>query len=71
MRDRAVELTGLRWSKIYKWMFDLGDKLKIVAPDLKLAPSKSPVVSFNTLSAKAFREMKIFKVTKLARTPLF
>ena len=62
VRDRAVELTGLRWTKIYKWMFDLGDKLKVVAPDLKLAPSKSPVVGvgLNALSAKAFRETKIF-----------
>jgi hypothetical protein len=26
-RNEAVTKTGLKWSKIYKWVFDQGDKL--------------------------------------------
>jgi hypothetical protein len=71
VRDRAVEMTGLRWHKIYKWMFDLGGKLKAVAPAIELPPSKTCRTNFNTLSDRAFRGMKIFAVTKALRTKRF
>ena len=66
LRDRAVELTGLKWSKIYKWMFDKGDRLPSIHKRKVIAKSKSEK-SFEKVRSSVFRTLKIFEVTKVKK----
>ena len=61
VRERAVSLTGLKWSKIYKWMFDNSDKL----PNIKRQESGCST-DFEKLDSADFRGLKLFEVTKSA-----
>ena len=56
-RRRAEEATGIKWQKIYKFMFDLGQRFKC-RPHLK---------SVNKMPQSSFRGKKIFKITKVTR----
>lgn len=58
-RQAAVQLTGIKWSKIYKYMFDQGAKLEINNRKQFLTASTSPV------SARQNKLIKIFDVVKV------
>lgn len=66
LRERAVELTGLKWQKIYKWMFDKGDRLPSIHKTRVIAKSKSEK-SYENIRSSLFRTLKIFKVVKVKR----
>lgn len=59
VREEAVALTGLKWSKIYKWLFDQGDKLPVYRRQ------QSPQTSFDTLNESNFRCLQIFEIRKV------
>ncbi len=55
-RQAAVQLTGIKWSKIYKYMFDQGAKLEINNPKQFLTASTS---------ARQNKLIKIFDIVKV------
>jgi len=56
-RRKAEEATGIKWQKIYKYMFDLGQRFKC-RPQLR---------SVNKMPQSNFRGKMIFKITKVTR----
>jgi len=61
VRDKAVALTGLKWSKIYKWLFDQGDKL----PSYRRHLDCSSTPDYDLMELDAFRSLTLFETIKV------
>lgn len=56
VRREVVALTGLDWSKIYKWVYDRGNSLPEV---------RTKVIA--KLENKTFRHVQLFKIERVYR----
>ena len=60
VREEAVSMTGLKWSKIYKWLFDQGDKLPVYKRHSQTCQD------FEMIEDGQFRKLIIFETHKVA-----
>jgi len=60
MRDEAVVRTGLKWRKIYKYLFDQGKRFKCNVNKSALNED------FNSVPEEEFRNHQIFKIEKIS-----
>lgn len=59
MREEAVVRTGLKWRKIYKYLFDQGKRFKCNVN------KSNDIEDFNSVPDEEFRNHKIFKIEKV------
>lgn len=60
VRRRAVERTGLKWSKIYKWIFDQGSRLSVYS-----RPGDDAEQALLNMDDREFRNTVFFEVSRV------